>query len=164
MLNFKKITAAAVCCVLFTAFASGCGDDTSGSSEKGSGSEASSASSTQTEAGKVLNFTAPEKGEEIAVLTIKDYGDIKIKLFPEEAEKGVENFTGLAKDGYYDNLIFHRVINDFRAAIRWETVPAENPFGAISLTEELPKILSIPQGLWLMQTAEVLQQTAVSFI
>ena len=145
MLNFKKITAAAVCCVLFTAFASGCGDDTSGSSEKGSGSEASSASSTQTEAGKVLNFTAPEKGEEIAVLTIKDYGDIKIKLFPEEAEKGVENFTGLA-------------------AIRWETVPAENPFGAISLTEELPKILSIPQGLWLMQTAEVLQQTAVSFI
>ena len=106
MLNFKKITAAAVCCVLFTA-------DTSGSSEKGSGSEASSASSTQTEAGKVLNFTAPEKGEEIAVLTIKDYGDIKIKLFPEEAEKGVENFTGLAKDGYYDNLIFHRVINDF---------------------------------------------------
>ena len=91
MLNFKKITAAAVCCVLFTAFASGCGDDTSGSSEKGSGSEASSASSTQTEAGKVLNFTAPEKGEEIAVLTIKDYGDIKIKLFPEEAEKGVEN-------------------------------------------------------------------------
>ena len=113
MLNFKKITAAAVCCVLFTAFASGCGDDTSESSEKGSGSEASSASSTQTEAGKVLNFTAPEKGEEIAVLTIKDYGDIKIKLFPEEAEKGVENFTGLAKDGYYDNLIFHRVINDF---------------------------------------------------
>ena len=99
MLNFKKITAAAVCCVLFTAFASGCGDDTSGSSEKGSGSEASSASSTQTEAGKVLNFTAPEKGEEIAVLTIKDYGDIKIKLFPEEAEKGVENFTGLAKIG-----------------------------------------------------------------
>ena len=46
-------------------------------------------------------------------MTIKDYGDIKIKLFPEEAEKGVENFTGLAKDGYYDNLIFHRVINDF---------------------------------------------------
>ena len=65
MLNFKKITAAAVCCVLFTAFASGCGDDTSGSSEKGSGSEASSASSTQTEAGKVLNFTAPEKARKL---------------------------------------------------------------------------------------------------
>lgn len=87
MLNFKKITAAAVCCVLFTAFASGCGDDTSGSSEKGSGSEASSASSTQTEAGKVLNFTAPEKGEEIAVLTIKDYGDTRSSFFLKKLKK-----------------------------------------------------------------------------
>ncbi|MBR4973602.1 MAG: peptidylprolyl isomerase [Clostridia bacterium] len=40
-------------------------------------------------------------------------GDIKIKLFPNEAPKTVENFTTHAKNGYYNGLIFHRVIKDF---------------------------------------------------
>lgn len=62
---------------------------------------------------KILNFTAPQQGEEIVVLTIKDYGDVKIKLFPEECPKGVENFKSLVESGYYDELIFHRVIDQF---------------------------------------------------
>jgi peptidylprolyl isomerase domain and WD repeat-containing protein 1 len=41
------------------------------------------------------------------------YGDIFIKLFPDQAPKAVENFITLAKRGYYDNLIFHRVIKNF---------------------------------------------------
>ena len=40
-------------------------------------------------------------------------GDIHIKLYNEECPKTVENFIGLAKKGYYDNIIFHRVIKDF---------------------------------------------------
>ena len=40
-------------------------------------------------------------------------GSIKIKLFPEHAPKTVENFLGHAKTGYYDGIIFHRVIADF---------------------------------------------------
>ena len=40
-------------------------------------------------------------------------GDIKIKLFPEKAPKTVENFITHAKNGYYDNVIFHRVIEGF---------------------------------------------------
>lgn len=40
-------------------------------------------------------------------------GTIKIKLFPEHAPKTVENFLTHAKDGYYDGVIFHRVIKDF---------------------------------------------------
>jgi len=59
-----------------------------------------------------LNFTAPEVGEEIAVFHIKDYGDVKIKLFEEQSPKGVENFKGLIQNGYYDELIFHRVSKD----------------------------------------------------
>ncbi|MCM1507400.1 MAG: peptidylprolyl isomerase [Ruminococcus flavefaciens] len=46
-------------------------------------------------------------------MTIKDYGEVKFRLFPEYAEKGVENFIGLAEQGYYDGLTFHRIINDF---------------------------------------------------
>lgn len=53
-----------------------------------------------------------EAGDTLA--TIKtNMGEIKIKLFPAEAPKTVENFTTHAKNGYYDGLIFHRVINDF---------------------------------------------------
>lgn len=40
-------------------------------------------------------------------------GDIKIKLFPEYAPKAVENFVKHSEDGYYNGLLFHRVIKDF---------------------------------------------------
>jgi cyclophilin family peptidyl-prolyl cis-trans isomerase len=40
-------------------------------------------------------------------------GDITLELFDEDAPKTVENFTTLARDGFYDGLIFHRVIPDF---------------------------------------------------
>ncbi|WP_422122825.1 peptidylprolyl isomerase [Planococcus sp. X10-3] len=40
-------------------------------------------------------------------------GTIQIKLFPEQAPKTVENFLTHAKDGYYDGVVFHRVIKDF---------------------------------------------------
>lgn len=46
--------------------------------------------------------------------TIKtNQGDIKVKLFPDIAPKACENFIGLAEKGYYDGVIFHRVIKDF---------------------------------------------------
>jgi cyclophilin family peptidyl-prolyl cis-trans isomerase len=40
-------------------------------------------------------------------------GKITIELFDEDAPKTVENFRKLSEDGYYDGLIFHRVITDF---------------------------------------------------
>jgi cyclophilin family peptidyl-prolyl cis-trans isomerase len=40
-------------------------------------------------------------------------GAIEVELFDEDAPKTVENFTKLAGDGFYDGLIFHRVIPDF---------------------------------------------------
>ncbi len=40
-------------------------------------------------------------------------GDITLELYPEAAPKAVENFVGLVKQGYYDGIIFHRVIRDF---------------------------------------------------
>lgn len=41
------------------------------------------------------------------------YGDIHLRLFPEVAPKSVENFVTHAKNGYYNNVIFHRVIRKF---------------------------------------------------
>ena len=40
-------------------------------------------------------------------------GEMTLALFPEQAPKAVENFVTLAKNGYYDGVIFHRVISDF---------------------------------------------------
>jgi cyclophilin family peptidyl-prolyl cis-trans isomerase len=40
-------------------------------------------------------------------------GTIEIELFDADAPKTVENFTKLARDGFYDGVIFHRVIPDF---------------------------------------------------
>lgn len=41
------------------------------------------------------------------------YGDITVRLFPEAAPKSVENFVTHAKNGYYNDIIFHRVIRKF---------------------------------------------------
>ena len=49
----------------------------------------------------------------IATLEIKDYGTIKIELYPEYAENTVNNFIALANNGFYDGLTFHRIIKDF---------------------------------------------------
>ncbi len=53
-----------------------------------------------------------KEGEEIAIMTTS-LGDIKIRFFPEYAPKAVENFKTHAKNGYYNGIVFHRVINDF---------------------------------------------------
>lgn len=54
----------------------------------------------------------PEKGEEICVMKT-NYGEIKIRFFPEAAPKAVYNFKHHVLTGYYNNLTFHRVIDNF---------------------------------------------------
>lgn len=97
----KKVLAAVLCGMMTVGCFAGCGDD-SKESDKG-----------ESLYKDVANFTSPVKGEQVVIMNIKDYGEVRIKLFPEYADKGVENFVELAKKGYYDGLTFHRVINDF---------------------------------------------------
>ncbi len=54
----------------------------------------------------------PLDGELVAVMHTT-LGDISIRLFPEYTPKTVENFVTHAKNGYYNGITFHRVINDF---------------------------------------------------
>lgn len=65
---------------------------------------------TEKEAG--FQLEKPEKGDTIAILHT-NMGDITWRFFPDQAPKTVTNFINLAKDGKYDNTIFHRVIDDF---------------------------------------------------
>ena len=60
------------------------------------------------------NQDSGNNGDTIMVeITMRDGGVIKLELYPEVAPITVENFTKLAGEGFYDGLIFHRVINGF---------------------------------------------------
>ncbi|MCM3087685.1 peptidyl-prolyl cis-trans isomerase B (cyclophilin B) [Bhargavaea ginsengi] len=59
---------------------------------------------------QLSNETA--ENEALAVIHT-NHGPIKVKLFPEQAPKTVENFLTHAENGYYDGIIFHRIIPDF---------------------------------------------------
>lgn len=59
-----------------------------------------------------FQLDAPKDGDTIAIMHTSK-GDIKLRLFADQAPKTVTNFINLAKEGKYDNTIFHRVINDF---------------------------------------------------
>lgn len=48
-----------------------------------------------------------------ADIAIKDYGTVTVQLDPSAAPVTVENFVALAKDGFYDGLTFHRIIDGF---------------------------------------------------
>lgn len=68
------------------------------------------------EEGKVETKQTQTKKEskEITVAVIKtNMGTIEIELFAKETPKTVENFVGLANKGYYNGVIFHRVIDNF---------------------------------------------------
>ena len=58
-------------------------------------------------------LSMPEKGETIAIMYVKGYGEMHMKFFEDVAPKATENFITHAKEGYYDGLTFHRVINEF---------------------------------------------------
>src|SRR5438128_1270966 len=54
-----------------------------------------------------------EKGDIVKVKIETTKGTIEVNLFAKEAPKTVENFVTLAKKGFYDGIIFHRVIPGF---------------------------------------------------
>ncbi|KAJ4980030.1 hypothetical protein NE237_010810 [Protea cynaroides] len=58
--------------------------------------------------GKSVTTSLPDN-----VILHTSLGDIHMRLYPEECPKTVENFTTHCRNGYYDNLIFHRVIKGF---------------------------------------------------
>jgi len=60
-----------------------------------------------------VNPVAPPSGPGPKAIIKTKFGDIHIKLYPDVAPKHVENFIKLAKSGFYDGTIFHRVIPGF---------------------------------------------------
>lgn len=94
----------------------GCG--TSKETEEAAHKSTASKSEEKEGSAQVANAVYPQLSNEVSeneklVEMETTMGNIKIKLFPEYAPKAVENFITHGEEGYYDGLIFHRVINDF---------------------------------------------------
>lgn len=103
--------------VLLSAFLAACNTDSETStSEPTEPTETETSSETASETKTVEGY--PQLSNEVAdnealVVLTTSMGDIKIKLFPELAPKAVENFLTHAEEGYYDGLLFHRVMEGF---------------------------------------------------
>ena len=54
-----------------------------------------------------------KSGEDIAVIRVKDFGEIRFRFLPDKAPGHVENFRKLAREGFYNGTAFHRVIPNF---------------------------------------------------
>ena len=87
---------------------------TSSAASKTSSAESSNSESSGSETDKPIGYQLekPSDGEDIAVFETS-MGTVKMRLFPKEAPKAVENFKKLIEKEYYTGLIFHRVINNF---------------------------------------------------
>ena len=60
-----------------------------------------------------LNWKENDNNIINATIKIKDYGNIKLELDRDTAPITVDNFVKLSKEGFYDNLTFHRIIDGF---------------------------------------------------
>lgn len=98
-MKLHRLLAAAAAALLLTASMAGCSSNDAGATAYPD---------------KKLGFQLdkPEKGEKVAIMHTS-MGDISIRFFPDAAPKAVKNFQELAEKGYYNDLTFHRVIEDF---------------------------------------------------
>lgn len=117
-MNTHKWTAGLLAAVMLLSLA-GCGNKTTAgdgnsATVDGNGTDPASNGVGTVYADKEYGFQTekPAEGETVAIMHTS-MGDISIRFFPEAAPKAVENFLTHAKNGYYNGLTFHRIIDDF---------------------------------------------------
>ena len=100
----------------------GCGNDAEPTDTPNENTEETTEETSQSEADTsylddIAEYGLPQledvKDGDITAVISTNKGDITVKLFDELAPVAVENFMGLANDGYYNGVIFHRVIDNF---------------------------------------------------
>lgn len=74
------------------------------------------------DSGNVNGDVKLENGDTYAVMDIRGFGEITLKLFPGCAPVAVDNFIELAESGYYDGKVIHRIMQNFM-------IQGGSPFG-----------------------------------
>jgi cyclophilin family peptidyl-prolyl cis-trans isomerase len=108
---------------LLFAVACGDGDDDSDASGDGGNGDSTPQVSADCAGGQVSNGKQYSSAPPMTIDTSKTYtatiktdvGDMKLELFAEDAPNHVNNFVFLAREGFYDCVVFHRVIANFMA-------------------------------------------------
>lgn len=104
----KKIICSILCVSLILFSFAACSGNNSADKVQGSGGPTQIA-----EPNKPADPSIKKDNVHHVELTIRDYGTVKIELYPDEAPITVENFISLAKSGFYDGIGFHRLDKDF---------------------------------------------------
>lgn len=108
--------------ILMTLVISGCGqgasDENEGTIDENEGTIDEATAEEEVEEEEATSSDSPQSSKEVqpeerVVKMITNKGDITIKLFPEFAPLAVENFITHSETGYYEGVIFHRVIKGF---------------------------------------------------
>jgi peptidyl-prolyl cis-trans isomerase B (cyclophilin B) len=105
--NLFKRTIIIIACSIFLV---GCG---SSNNSKSSSDTSSSSSDNKGTDNKKTDQAKTDNKLPIATITIKDYGTVKVELYPEYAPNTVNNFISLANKDFYNGLKFHRIIKEF---------------------------------------------------
>lgn len=113
----NKLLLASTSLLLSVFLLGACGNNSAKETKKTDSTEQATSSEKEKKV-DINKLELPQLDTEVAdnedlVEMVTTEGSIKIKLFPEIAPKTVENFLTHAKDGYYDGVIFHRVIPNF---------------------------------------------------
>lgn len=110
----KKLCGILAICLATAAVLAGCGKQGQGSdpvpggqNQGGESAEGQQESSQPAEQEELLS------GKHHIKINMKDYGTIEVELDADQAPITVTNFVNLAKDGFYDGLTFHRIIEGF---------------------------------------------------
>jgi len=90
-------------------------------------------------------------------------GNITIELFKEKAPITVRNFLGYVKDGYYDGLIFHRVIKDFMVQGGGMNEALEQKKPKFAIKNEATNGLSNTRGTLAMARTSVVDSATSQF-
>ena len=97
---------------------------------------------------------------------VTSMGTIKVELFKNKVPNTVDNFIKLANDGFYDGLVFHRVIDDFMiqgGGFTYDGTNKESPYGAINL-EINPEIRHVDGAIAMARTSDPNSATSQFFI
>lgn len=109
----KKLCSILAICLAMTAILAGCGNQGQGAAPAPGGQGGEDASERQESGQPTEQEEELLSGKHHIKINIKDYGTIEVELDADQAPITVTNFVNLAKDGFYDGLTFHRIIEGF---------------------------------------------------
>jgi cyclophilin family peptidyl-prolyl cis-trans isomerase len=115
---------------------------------------------------KVPSFSKSDPNNPVAILEVQGYGVVVIELYQFIAPRTVDNFMTYARSGFYDGLIFHRVIDGFMiqgGGFNTDLSKKETPFPPLRLEVD-PSLRHVDGAIAMARTSDPNSATSQFFI